>query len=79
MTTTNSKKNAFAAVAGAVVGAGVVLAGAVALADKKNMSRVNNFLDKTKDMIGDKKSEVEVKAKKLSKIAKNTKREVKNI
>ena len=39
-------KKLFAAVAGVVVGAGAVIAGAVALADKKNQDKVSKIIKK---------------------------------
>lgn len=41
-----NKNNAFAAVAGAVVGAGAAIVGAVLLADKKNQKKINEVIDK---------------------------------
>lgn len=41
-----NKSNVFAAVAGVVVGAGAVIAGAVALADKKNQNKVSAAIAK---------------------------------
>jgi len=40
-----------AAVAGVVVGAGAVIAGAVALNDKKNKQKVSDLIGKAKDMV----------------------------
>jgi len=56
------------AVTGAVVGAGVAVAGAVAMTNKHNQ-------DKVKEVVG----EVKDKSKKLGDIAKNTVKDVKNI
>lgn len=52
----------FAAVAGAVVGAGAVIAGAVALADKKNQGKVKEALNNAKDFVDKyaKKTQAEV-------------------
>ena len=41
-----NKSNVFAAVAGVVVGAGAVIAGAVALSDKKNQNKVSAAIAK---------------------------------
>lgn len=46
-----NKKNLFAAVAGVVVGAGAVIAGAVALSDKKNQKKVKDALARGKKMV----------------------------
>ncbi len=46
-----NKKNLFAAVAGVVVGAGAVIAGAVALSDKKNQKKVSEALAKGKKIV----------------------------
>ncbi|MBP9669797.1 hypothetical protein KBD75_00135 [Candidatus Woesebacteria bacterium] len=48
-----NKSNVFAAVAGVVVGAGAVIAGAVALADKKNQDKVKEVLSKGKEVVKD--------------------------
>lgn len=53
----NEKKDGFnpvvAAVTGAVVGAGVAIAGAVALRDEKNREKVKDVLTSAKDRAGD--------------------------
>ena len=67
------------AVAGAVVGAGMAIAGAVAMSDKKNQAKVNHVVSDVKNKIEDKKSEVENKTKKLENIAKKTVKDVKNL
>jgi gas vesicle protein len=46
-----NKKSMFAAVAGVVVGAGAVIAGAVALSDKNNQKKVREALAKGKKMV----------------------------
>ncbi len=46
-----NKNKVLAAVAGAVVGAGAVLAGAIAMADKTNQNKVGNVLEKAKEII----------------------------
>ena len=48
-----NKKNLFAAVAGVVVGAGAVIAGAVALSDKKNQNKVSAAIAKGQKMAKD--------------------------
>jgi len=79
-----------AAVTGVVVGAGMAVAGAVAMADKKNQARVKdmaqdvkvkaeNIVKDVQGKVQNKKSEVENKAKKLENIAKNTAKDVKKI
>jgi len=79
-----------AAVTGVVVGAGMAVAGAVAMSDKKNQATVKNvvkdikikadgYVKDVQDKVQNKKSEVEDKAKKLENIAKNTVKDVKKI
>lgn len=46
-----NKNKVFAAVAGAVVGAGAVLAGAIAMSDKANQRKVKNVLSKAKGIL----------------------------
>ena len=46
-----TKKKLFAAVAGVVVGAGAVIAGAVALADKKNQDKVSKIIAKGQQVV----------------------------
>lgn len=48
-----NKNKLYSAVAGAVVGAGVVIAGAIAMSDKKNQKKVNDVLTKTKTLVKD--------------------------
>lgn len=63
-----NKSNVFAAVAGAVVGAGAVIAGVVAMKDKNNQKIVKETIAVGKD-----------KAKKLIKVAKTAEKGVKNL
>lgn len=68
-----------AAVTGAVVGAGVAVAGAVALSNKKNQAKIKDVIKDVKSKVDSTKIEVMDKTKKLSDIAKNTVKDVKNI
>jgi len=78
-----------AAVAGAVVGAGVAVAGTIILEDKKNQEKVKKVLNNVKKQVkgyvenmekqvGDKKNEIEEKVtdgkKKVSRITKSVKK-----
>ncbi|MFH1244286.1 MAG: hypothetical protein V1487_01785 [bacterium] len=47
----NGKGTARAAVTGAVVGAGAVIAGVVALSDKKNQEKIRKAFQKAKDFV----------------------------
>lgn len=49
MINSKNKGKMFAAVGGAIVGAGAVLAGAMAMSDKKNQEKVKQAFDKGKD------------------------------
>lgn len=55
----------FAAVAGAVVGAGAVIAGAVALADKKNQGKVKEALNKAINSAEKVTKEAKMKVRKI--------------
>jgi hypothetical protein len=75
-----------AAVTGAVVGAGMAVAGAVVMSDKKNQDKVKsvakdvqNKVDDLKKKVEDKKFETEIKAQKLGNIAKDAVNDAKNI
>lgn len=79
-----------AAVTGAVVGAGMAVAGAVVMSDKKNQAKVknvaknvsdkaNNLIKDVQSQIKNKKFETEIKAQKLGNIAKDAVNDVKNI
>jgi hypothetical protein len=46
-----NKKSVFAAVAGVVVGVGAVIAGVVALSDKKNQKKVSEVIMKGKKLV----------------------------
>lgn len=61
MTFKNMKGKAMAAVAGAVVGAGAVIAGAVALSDEKNQKKIDNAMSKARGMVGKYSSEMKDK------------------
>jgi len=81
-----NKNNVMAAVAGVVVGAGAVLAGAVALADKKNQKKVAEVIAKGQSLarnyahdVNEKVSTTEAKAKKLVKVVKTAEKGVKNL
>lgn len=70
-----NKRTVYAAVAGMVVGAGAAIAGAVALADKKNQKKVSEakaVVEKAIDLGKE-------KAKKLSKVVKTAEKGVKNL
>ena len=61
-----NKKKVFAAVAGAVVGAGAVLAGAIAMSNKTNQKKVGEVLTKAKGVLkgyGEEVREQKVKSK----------------
>lgn len=47
----NKKEKAMATVAGMVVGAGAVIASAVAMSDKKNQKKVDEVMSKTKAVV----------------------------
>lgn len=79
-----------AAVAGAVVGAGVGIAGAVVLGDKKNREKINKVLNNVKDQAvdyvegvqkqaEDKKSEIEKEFVKGKKITQKTVKDAKKV
>ena len=53
MVNENNKNQVFAAVAGAVVRAGAVIAGAIAMNDKANQKKVADIVTKAKDMVKD--------------------------
>jgi len=67
-----------AAVAGAVV-AGVAVAGAMIMSDKKNQAKVKKVVSDVKDRINTKKEAIVNKANKLGDIAKNTVNDVKKV
>lgn len=50
-----------AAVAGVVVGAGIAVAGAVVMSDKKNQAKVKEVANNLKDQFNDKKDDVKEK------------------
>lgn len=86
MINSKNKGKMFAAVGGAIVGAGAVLAGAVAMSDRKNQEKVKNVLNKARELVKDTKSEMEDKieegkgkAQKLANVARNAQKEVKKI
>jgi uncharacterized membrane-anchored protein YhcB (DUF1043 family) len=68
-----------AAVTGAVVGAGVAVAGAVAMTNKHNQDKVKGVIKDVKTKVDDTKTDVRDKTKKLGDIAKNTVKDLKNI
>ncbi len=75
-----------AAVTGVVFGAGVAVAGAMALSNDQNQAKIHNAVDDVKSKVGEVKDKaqeekdmLETKAKKLADIAKNAKDEVKKI
>lgn len=89
-----NKSNVMSAVAGVVVGAGAVIAGAIALNDKANQKKVANIVTKAKDMVKDygqdineQKEQGKVKVKKVAnkviksaeQVTKSAKKEVKNL
>lgn len=89
---TNKKRVGFsvnpliAGVTGAVVGAGMAIAGAVAMSDKKNQAKVKAVVKDVQNKVNDvkinvknKKFEAETKAQKLGNIAKDAVNDVKNI
>ena len=89
---TNKKRTGYsvnplvAAVTGAVVGAGMAVAGAVAMSDKNNQATVKAVVKDIKNKVNDvknnveaKKNEAEMKAQKIGDIAKNTVKDVKNV
>lgn len=67
-----NKSNIFAAVAGAVVGAGVAIAGAVALSDKSNQKKIDETVNKGQKIANDYSEELEEKVGKVKKIVKET-------
>lgn len=52
-----NKKNVLAAVAGAVVGAGAVIASVIAMKDKGNQKKVNDLMSNAKDAVRSYKKE----------------------
>lgn len=74
-----NKNNVLAAVAGAVVGAGAVLAGAVVLADKKKHKKISEVIAKGQSIAKQYVHEVNSKANKLVNVAKTAEKGVKNI
>jgi uncharacterized membrane-anchored protein YhcB (DUF1043 family) len=64
-----NKKSVFAAVAGVVVGAGAVIAGAIALSDKKNQKKVKDVLAKGKKLVGSYIERVHEEAEQTGEIA----------
>ena len=81
-------KTAVAAVTGAIVGAGMAVAGAIVLKDKKNQEKVKQVLTNVKDKAmgymekmenEEKEKKVVKKVKKIVKLAKDTKQKVKEI
>lgn len=75
MINSKNKGKMFAAVGGAIVGAGAVLAGAVAMRGRKNQEKMKNVLDKARELVEEGKD----KAQKLANVAKNAQKEVKKI
>lgn len=67
-----------AAMAGAVV-AGVAVAGAMLMSDKKNQAKVGKVVSNVKDNLNNKKASVVNKANRLGDITKNAVKEVKSI
>jgi gas vesicle protein len=65
--------------AGAIIGTGVAVAGAVAMSDKKNQKKVKEMTDNIKKQMKVKKNEVIKKAKKVEAIIKDAADEVKKI
>lgn len=51
------KKHVLAAVAGAVVGAGAVIASVIAMKDKKNQAKVRDFVSGAKELVEKNKKE----------------------
>jgi gas vesicle protein len=78
----NNKKgvsSVMTAVAGAVVGAGIAVVGAIVVANKNNQRKVKEVANNIKNQVEDKKDQVEGKMKKLEVIAKNAIDKVKKI
>jgi len=73
-----SKLNKLTA-AGAIIGAGVAVAGAVAMSNKKNQRKVKEVTDNIKNQMESKKNEVIKKVKKVETIIKDATDEVKKI
>ncbi|PIZ24157.1 hypothetical protein COY48_04395 [Candidatus Collierbacteria bacterium CG_4_10_14_0_8_um_filter_43_86] len=67
-----------AVVAGAVVGAGVAVAGAIALSNKKNQEKLKGFVEGIHKEVGNRKDEVEEKMAEGKKKATNTLKTMKN-
>lgn len=67
-----NKSNIFAAVAGAVVGAGVAIAGAVALTDKKNQKKVEAVISRGQKMAREYSDDVNGKTKEVKKAVDQT-------
>jgi hypothetical protein len=67
------------AVAGAVVGAGMTVAGAMVMANKNNQKKVKKVANNIKNQAEGKKDQAEGKMKKLEVIAKNAINKVKKI
>ena len=65
--------------AGAIIGTGVAVAGAVAMSDKKNQKKVKEMAGNIKNQMESKKDEVEKKVKKIGTIIKDAADEVKKI
>jgi len=65
--------------AGAIIGTGVAVVGAVAMSDKKNQKKVKEMTDNIKKQMKVKKNEVIKKAKKVEAIIKDAADEVKKI
>lgn len=65
--------------AGAIIGTGVAVAGAVAMSDKKNQKKVKEMTDNIKNQMESKRDEVEKKVKKIGTIIKDAADEVKKI
>ena len=65
--------------AGAIIGTGVAVVGAVAMSDKKNQKKVKEMTDNIKKQMKVKKNEVIKKAKKVETIIKDAANEVKKI
>jgi len=60
-----NKGNVFAALVGIVVGAGAVIAGALALSDKKNQNKVKAGIENTKKLVKVVKNAAEKGAKNI--------------
>ena len=78
-----NKSNVIAAALGVVVGAGAVIAGAVAMNDQKNRKKVNGVLLKAKEMVKGYANDVEDQEAKVIKsaklVTKAAKKEVKKL